>query len=248
MIRLSLSIGLALAAIVVGYAGAFLTYRATKLGRLEPKLLKAPIEWAGDSEARCALLMVGDSRIAQWPLEPRPGWRIGKLGFSGETAANIEPSVRAQIAEAKPTVVVVQAGANDATAAVFQGESERRRTIERAAAAVIATAEDARRAGASQVFVLTIAPPNGLELWKRALMSSTQTDVIGAISDRIVREAGDLGLTTLDANRLLRDGEGRLRPEFRRDGMHWSEAAYRALDAALWAAVKPCQSAEPPQR
>jgi hypothetical protein len=75
--------------------------------------------------------------ISGWQIEARPGWRIGRLGFTGEAAINIEPAVRDQIATTGADVVVIQAGTNDATAAVFQ---------------------PARRAGASQVIVLTIAP------------------------------------------------------------------------------------------
>lgn len=245
MSRLGLLIGAAVGAGAIAYAGAYWAYREVKLRLLEPRSLHAPIEWAGDRDAPCRLLLIGDSRVAQWPIEPRAGWRVGRLGFTGEAAANIQPSVRDQVAGAKPTVAVVQAGGNDATAAVFQNERERRQTIERAAGAVLAMGEDARRAGARQVFVLTVAPPIDLELWKRALMGSAQTDIMAAISDRIVRGAGERGLTTLDANRLFRDDEGRLRRDFRRDGLHWSAAGYRALDAALWAAVSPCADGGP---
>ena len=71
--------------------------------------------------------------------------------------------LRDQIA-AGADVVVIQAGTNDATAAVFQPQPLREETIARAARAVIAIGEDARRAGASQVIILTIVPPAG---WPR---------------------------------------------------------------------------------
>jgi hypothetical protein len=243
MSRMSLMIGVTLVLAAVGYAAVYRTYRALKLGALEPKALTAPIEWAGDPDAPCTLLMVGDSRIAEWPLEDRPGWRVGRLGFPGEAAINIEPGVRDAIAGAKPTVAVVQAGANDATAAVFQNASERERTTERAADAVLAIAEVARRAGATQVFVLTVVPPIESALWKRALVGSAQAPIMAAISDRIAARAGGRGFWTLDADRLFRDGEGLLRRDFRRNDLHWSTAAYRALNAALWADVTPCRRA-----
>ena len=240
MSRAGLIAGLALVLAAIAWAGAFFAYRALKIGVLEPRALARPVEWAGDPSAACTLLMVGDSRIAQWPLLPRPGWRVGRLGFPGEAATSIEPAARDAILAARPTVAVVQAGANDATAAAFQSEADRARTIDRAAAAVLAMGEAARRAGAAQAFVLTVAPPIGLALWKRALIGSAQAPIMAAIGERIAAGAAGKSLLILDVDRLFRDDEGRLNGDFRADDLHWSAAAYRALDAALWAAVAPC--------
>lgn len=225
---------------VAGYVAAYFAYRTFKLSRLEPRPLQAPIQWRGESDARCTLLLVGDSRIARWPVEARSGWRIGRLGFPGEAAINIEPAVRDQIGAVRANVVVIQAGGNDATAAVFQAKQVREETIARAARAVIAIGEDARRAGASQVIVLTIVPPIDLELWKRALMGSKQESLMTRIGDAIAGKARAEGMEVLDANLLFRDASGELRSEYRSDGTHWSLAGYRALDAALWAQVKNC--------
>ena len=136
MTRLAVVIGLALLFGVAGYVAAYLAYRTFKLNLLEPRRLQAQIQWTGDSYARCTALLVGDSRISGWQIEARPGWRIGRLGFSGEAAINIEPAVRDQIATAGADVVVIQAGTNDATAAVFQPQPLREETIARAARAV----------------------------------------------------------------------------------------------------------------
>src|SRR6516164_5745894 len=232
MTRLAVLIGLALLFGVAGYVAAYLAYRTFKLNLLEPRRLQAPIQWTGDSDARCTALLVGDSRIS--------GWRIGRLGFPGEAAINIEPAVRDQIATAGADVVVIQAGANDATAAVFQPEPLREETIARAARAVIAIGEDARRAGASQVIVLTIVPPIDLELWKRALMGSKQEELMTRIGNAIDSKARAEGMAVLDANLLFRDAGGKLRREYRIDGEHWSLAGYRVLNAALWSQVQNC--------
>ena len=135
---------------------------------------------------------------------------------------------------------MIQAGTNDATAAVFQPEPLREETIARAARAVIAIGEDARRAGASQVIVLTIVPPIDLELWKRALMGSKQEELMTRLGNVIASEALAEGMGLIDANFLFRDAGGKLRREYRSDGLHWSLAGYRTLDAALWNGVKNC--------
>jgi len=240
MTRPAVVIGVALLFLAAGYVAAYLAYRTIKLSLLEPRRLQAPIQWTGENDARCTALLVGDSRVAQWPVKARPGWRIGRLGFSGEAAINIEPAVRDQIAAAGADVVVIQAGGNDATAAVFQSEPLQEETIARAAHAVIAIGEGARRAGAAQVIVLTIVPPIDLELWKRALMGSKQEELMTRIGNAIDSEAHTEGMEVLDANLLFRDARGKLRREYRSDGLHWSSAGYRALNAALWSQVQNC--------
>jgi lysophospholipase L1-like esterase len=217
-----------------------LLYRTIKLSLLEPRRLQAPIQWTGESDARCTAFLVGDSRVARWPVEAQPGWRIGKLGFAGEAAINIEPAVRDQIAAAGADVVVIHAGGNDATAAVFQREPSRGATIARAAGAVIAIGEDARRAGVSRVIVLALVPPIELELWKRALMGSKQEELMARLGNAIASKARAGGMEVLDANLLFRDAGGKLKREYRSDSLHWSLAGYRALNAALWSEVKNC--------
>jgi lysophospholipase L1-like esterase len=240
MTRLAVLIGLALLFVVTGYVCAYLAYRTVKLSVLEPRHLQTPIQWTGERDARCTAVFVGDSRIARWPVEARPGWRIGRLGFAGEAAINIEPAVRDQIATAGADVMVIQAGGNDATAAVFQREQLQKETIARAGRAVIAIGEDAFRAGVSVVIVLTVVPPIELELWKRALMGSNQEELMTRLGNAIAAEARAEGMGVLDANLLFRDPEGKLRREYRSDSMHWSSAGYHALDAALWSEVKDC--------
>jgi lysophospholipase L1-like esterase len=116
----------------------------------------------------------------------------------------------------------------------------REETIARAARAVIAIGENAHRAGASQVIVLTLVPPIDLELWKRALMGSKQDKFMTRIGNAIASTARAEAMEVLDANLLFRDAGGMLRREYRSDGTHWSLAGYRALDAALWGQVKTC--------
>jgi lysophospholipase L1-like esterase len=135
---------------------------------------------------------------------------------------------------------VIGAGGNDITAAVFQREPLREETIARAARAVIAIGEDARRAGVSRVIMLTIVPPIDLELWKRALMGSKQEELATRLGNAIASNALGEGMEVLDANLLFRDAGGKLRREYRSDGVHWSLAGYRALSTALWSHVQNC--------
>ena len=201
--------------------------------RLIPCRLDRTPVWAGDAAAGPVLFMVGDSRIAHWPLHPAPGWRFGKLGYSGETADNIARAAAPALAAAGATIVVIQAGGNDASAAAFQAGRARLETIGRAVAAVRALAAQAAAAGAHRVLVLTVVPPIRLVWWKRLLLGQRSVRTIAAINARL-RDLGAGGeFEIVDADRLFRDETGRLQVAYRRDSLHWNAAAYRMLNAVI---------------
>jgi hypothetical protein len=85
-----------------------------------------------------------------------------------------------------------------------------------------------------------IVPPIDLELWKRALMGSKQEELMTRLGNAIAGKARAERMTVLDANLLFRDAGGKLRREYRIDGVHWSLAGYRVLNAALWSQVRNC--------
>ncbi|HWY61690.1 MAG TPA: SGNH/GDSL hydrolase family protein [Rhizomicrobium sp.] len=226
-----------LAAGAAGGLAAYAAYRAIKLDTLKPRQLTRQLDWCGPDDAGRKLLLLGDSRIAYWPLTPRQGWRIGRLGFSGITAVNIQTAAAGQVAKAAADIVVIQAGGNDATAAVFQKGAVRAATLARAADAVIAMGEQARRGGASRVIVLTLVPPIAPVFWKRLFLGARQTRLMLELGETIARQARARRMEVLDADRLFRDDHGALKQAFRKDGIHWSPAAYRDLDHALWSLI-----------
>lgn len=71
-------------------------------------------------------------------------------------------------------------------------------------------------------------------------MGSKQDELMMRIGNAIASKARAKGMEVLDANHLFRDAEGKLRREYRSDGLHWSLAGYRALNAALWSQVQNC--------
>jgi lysophospholipase L1-like esterase len=165
-------------------------------------------------------------------VEPAPGWRVARLGFAGETATNIAPVALPIVRDLRPTLTLVQAGGNDATGAVFLS-GERRATATRATAeAVLSVAEAAREAG-GRAIVLTPAPPIGLELWKTLLTGGALDARFVEVADAQASLTAERGHTVWDGDRLFRDADGRLDDRNRADGVHWTPAAYRMLNARL---------------
>lgn len=176
---------------------------------------------------------MGDSRIARWtPVEPPPGWRVARLAYAGETATNVAKAARPVLRDLKPDLALVQAGANDATGAVFLS-GDRRDAATRDAAEAVTAIADAARANGGRAIVLTPAPPIGLELWKAALTGGGLSGRFRAVAEAQARLAADAGHAVWNGERLFADADGRLDRRYRADGVHWSAEAYRLLNARL---------------
>lgn len=229
-------------AAVLALAGAVAAfdYRARKLAILEPRALRGDLIWSGASDARCTLLMIGDSHISRWRTPPPQGWRMVRLGFPGEAAVNIAAAAPAAIASAAPDAVLIAAGTNDASAAALQ-RNGRDATLARAAAAVEQMAVTAQRAGVGQVVVATIAPPRSPEPWRRLIYGDRQAAAQRELSARIAASAATQGAQVLDAAALALDPKGRVDPALRADALHWSPAGYEALSKALWDRLPDCR-------
>lgn len=227
-------------ALVLAAAIAAFGYRAGKLAVLEPRPLATPLVWSGQSDARCTLLMIGDSHVARWQTPPPRGWRVARLGFPGEAAVNIAAAAPAAIRSARPDAVLIAAGTNDASAAALQ-RSGREATLLRAAAAIDEMIVSARRAEVGRVVVATIAPPRSPGLWRRLVYGDRQAAAQHALSARIAALASVRGVRILDAAALALDARGRVDPRLRADALHWSPAGYEVLSAALWDRLPTCQ-------
>ena len=218
---------------VLAITGAVFVYRERKLAILEPRQLQAELVWSGERSARCTLLMIGDSHVARWRADPPPGWRIARLGFSGESAVNIARFNPATTSEFIPDALLIAAGSNDASAAALLG-GERVATLDRAADAVDHMILTARAAGVKQIVVMTLVLPRSPKPWSDLVYGRHQEEMLSALSTRIEGQARARGAVVLDSDALARNAQGRFRPELRADALHWSAAGYDVLAAALW--------------
>ncbi len=59
------------------------------------------------------ILLVGDSRMAEWPLPAPPGTRLVNAGIRRATTAQILPQLPGWLDSFKPNLVLIEAGIND---------------------------------------------------------------------------------------------------------------------------------------
>jgi len=192
------------------------------VGAMLPLPLPAP--------GRARLVLLGDSRIAQWGVPPLPsGFVAVNRGVGGQTSAQILLRLDRDALALGPRVVVVEAGINDLkTIGLFPS---RRAAIVRGCLTNLRGIVARLRGGGVVVVVLTVFPVGRVNLARRPFWSDATVDAVGEVNRAILGMAGP-GVVAVDCDAVLAEGR-RINPAFEADTLHLNPAGYRALDAAL---------------
>lgn len=209
-------------------------FRATQNLRLDPlaanRFEKANRELGAPDEDRPRLVLLGDSRIAQWDPLPavEPAEVVGR-GVGGETTAQVALRTRRDAIDLGARVVVIQAGINDLkTIGVAPG---RAKALEETTYGNLERISRELSGAGVRVFLLTIFPPGKVDLGRRLIWSDEIEKSVERVNARL-RDLEIPGVEVIDCDPVLA-GEGRLAPEFSADTLHLNTAGYRALGAAL---------------
>lgn len=219
-----------------GYAVLKLTQTAS-----EPVVSRQAQGWA---ESSPRILVVGDSRVARWRTDLTVrGLPLAVSGVGGETSGQLLARWQTTPPPAQGTTVLILTGVNDLVAADLNPQRSDR--IERALLDnVAALAAQMRRQGL--VPVIGAVGQAALIDWRRRLFG--WSDELYALIDRSntgLRELATIhGYAWFDTNAAIATSEGRVPPAFALDTLHWTEPAYRALEAALAQTVA-AQEAKP---
>lgn len=187
---------------------------------LQPGPLPVRTQGMGD------VLLLGDSRVAQWPLPE--GW--AKAGYAGHTLVRIAEVAPGVLDSTRPRVMVVQAGINDLVAICYL-PAERQDPAQARSLLALRSLVDAALARGTRVVLAEVVPPIGLDPL-RAFMTRNCLDKRIMMFNRAARGLQGNGVRVIDAAAALRDGQD-WAPGMAADSLHWTPAAYARLTAAL---------------
>lgn len=115
------------------------------------------------------VLLLGDSRCAQWPEFASQKYRVINGGVGNETTAQIQLRAAEGIAKARPAIVVIEAGINDLKTIPLMPEREHE-IVADCVMNLMRLVRVSRDAGAS-VLVLSVLPAGRVELSRRLVWS-----------------------------------------------------------------------------
>lgn len=203
--------------------GDLLRYRAAdaKLGNPQP------------GEQR--VVFFGDSITDIWDLNQSfPGKGYINRGISGQTTEQMLVRFRQDVVDLHPAVVVILAGTNDIagnTGAETLGQIE----------GDFETMAEVAKANGIRVVLSSLTPENGTRPEWTTYTVLRPPQKIVQLNGWIQQYCKANGLVYLDYYSAMVDGQGRMKPELTRDGLHPSAAGFavmaplaeRAIEIAL---------------
>ena len=200
-----------------------------------------PPEVAVETEAPGGktVLLLGDSRVANWGSPQLRNFRVINAGAPGLTSAQVCLRCRQWLEKIRPDIVVIQVGINDLK--VLGVRPELRQPIVFATASnLTAIVEQCRRAG-SRVLVLAIWPgiePAGL---RRVVWSDQVNEAVAEVNQKLQNLTADPdSLRVFD---LLGELRKKSSPDnckkLYRDTLHLTTEAYARLSPLLETSIQP---------
>jgi lysophospholipase L1-like esterase len=180
------------------------------------------------------IVLIGDSRVAQWPREGFPAeWEIVNRGIGGETAAQLMKRFQADALALNPDVIVISTGMNDLVAASLM-ESDKREEVARSTAAAIQNLATQGMAAGHRVLVTTIIPPARVEFLRLPVWNESLPDLVAEVNAALKQARWPDGATLVDLSTSLTGGSAKVLPDkYRDDTLHVNAIAYQQLTEAL---------------
>lgn len=204
--------------------------KAFALGPAAAASIRFSDNWA---TAERRLLLVGDSRVAQWRPAPKaPGLGVAIAGVGGETSSEMLARWRAQTVSPTPDVVLFAVGVNDMVAGGLN-PAWADRILANYLNNLQATVASAKSAGADVAVLSILRPATPGFVRKFGAWSDKITELTAAANAGLAEQLnGASGAALIDANAVF-PGPGPLPAEFAVDALHINAAAYELLNAAV---------------
>ncbi|MCL2448508.1 MAG: GDSL-type esterase/lipase family protein, partial [Polyangiaceae bacterium] len=138
---------------------------------------------------RPLLVFFGDSRALMWGRPAFPRYTVINRGIGWQTTAQILARLDADVLDAHPDVVVLEAGVNDLKV-IAQLPQHREKIVRDCEANLAQIVEACRRAGA-RVIVASIFELGDVAFWRRPFWSSSVAVAIREVNAYIAKLAGD---------------------------------------------------------
>ena len=144
-------------------------------------------------------------------------------GISGQVSSQMLCRFRADVIDLRPKAVVILAGTNDIAGNNGPIESEH------IAENIVSMAELALAAGIRPILCSVL--PAAQYPWRPEVESVPEK--IRALNDRLRQYAAERGLTWVDYYSAMDAGDGSMRSEYTRDGVHPTPEGYTVMEAVI---------------
>jgi lysophospholipase L1-like esterase len=181
------------------------------------------------------LAFFGDSRALMWGTPSLDGYDVRNVGVGFQTTAQLLLRFDADVPRLKPAMIVLEGGVNDLKAiALFP---ERRDEIVRDCKKNLTTLVERSRATGAKVVLTSIFAIGDVPFYRKSIWSDDVAPAVVEVNAHL-KSLASADVTYFDADPVLDDARGKVRPDFQLDFLHVNPAAYGALNEKLAPLVK----------
>jgi lysophospholipase L1-like esterase len=178
------------------------------------------------SEQASPMLLLGDSRIANWPEVPLEHFRTINGGVGNETTAQIRLRTNSALVTFKPSVVVIQAGINDLKVIPLT-PLKKQAIVDSCVTNLKGMAEMALEAG-SKVLILSVWPAGRVNLTRRLVWSGDVEETVNEVNRQLSQSfQGDRRVGYLDLSEQIDKDRHYL------DTLHFKPDFYSLISAKI---------------
>ncbi len=179
------------------------------------------------------VVLIGDSRIAQWPTAAlAEKWEIISRGIGGETTHQLALRFFTDAIALDPDIIVIEAGINDLVAASFMDDASKLVVASNTDKTLRQLADQATTSG-RQTLVATIIPSARPEIWRLPVWSESLIDLVAEVNASLKQAQLPDRARLIDLSSVVSTDNKTLSDSYRLDTLHLNEAGYVRLTAAL---------------
>ena len=202
--------------------------------RLDPLGLSYynPAPKLDDKGATKRVVILGDSRAADWDVPNVDGYEFINRGVGGQTSAQVSQRFDFHLENLEPDIVIIQVGINDLKAIPLMPDS-RNIIIDLCRANIRQMVEDSKALGAT-VIVTTILPVGEVPLIRQPVWSDDIAQAIYEVNGYIDSlDDDDDQVVVFDGFSAIADGQGLIPEDHRKDELHLNKQGYITLNEAF---------------
>lgn len=182
--------------------------------------------------AEGGILLIGDSRMAEWPLLQLAGLPVTNGAISGSTSAEMSGRLRRQLESNHPRIVIIEVGINDLK--LIGVRPELKGAIISQCLTQIMQAIDLCREYNAQVFLFPVWPGGPVSPIRRLVWNESINVAVRELNERMCEEALSRTHVTLVPvfSEILQQNSSHP-SELYRDTLHMKAETYHLLSEAL---------------
>ena len=225
--------------IVIVASGIGLIYTYKDFYKRNALLRVDPLEFTGvktaDPEAdlhNSEIWIIGDSRVKRWPQELlKYKTSVANLGVEGQTSSQVLYRFMNYLETDTPSLVILEVGINDLK--IIGLDASLSCTITQQYLENIELMIHLCRESNIRMILISIFNGGKIELPRRLIWNSAVGEATNTANQALRSYSDDDVIFYFDANDILTDKGGAVRPEYQEDFLHINAEGYKALSLSL---------------